>query len=79
MPCVLVIAWATAWLPLAPTPTGHLTDFAVPTLDFHSLETFAPANLPSWAGTIRLTGVRAFERSWDIRLEEGRVRVEQAS
>jgi len=45
----------------------------------HSLETFAPANLPSWAGTIRLTGVRAFERSWDIRLEEGRVRVEQAS
>ncbi|CAN5120328.1 glycogen debranching N-terminal domain-containing protein [soil metagenome] len=44
----------------------------------HSLETVAPMELPSWAGTIRLTGVRAFGRLWDARLEEGRVRVEEA-
>jgi glycogen debranching enzyme len=44
----------------------------------HSLETVAPMELPSWAGNIRLTGVRAFERFWDVRLEEGRVRVEEA-
>jgi glycogen debranching enzyme len=44
----------------------------------HSLETVAPMELPSWAGNIRLTGVRAFERVWDVRLEEGRVRVEEA-
>jgi glycogen debranching enzyme len=44
----------------------------------HLLETVAPLELPSWAGTIRLTGVRAFDRSWDVRLEDGRVRVEEA-
>jgi glycogen debranching enzyme len=44
----------------------------------HSLETVAPRELPSWAGNIRLTGVRAFDRVWDVRLEEGRVRVEEA-
>jgi glycogen debranching enzyme len=44
----------------------------------HALETVAPVELPSWAGTIRLSGVRAFDRLWDARLEDGRVRVEQA-
>jgi glycogen debranching enzyme len=40
------------------------------------LETVAPLELPSWAGDVRLTGVRAFERSWDVRLADGQVRVE---
>ena len=44
----------------------------------HSLQTLAPQELPSWAGTIRLTGVRAFDRAWDVRLDEGHVKVEQA-
>jgi hypothetical protein len=44
----------------------------------HAVETVAPMELPSWAGTIRLSGVRAFDRVWDIRLEEGRVKVEEA-
>jgi hypothetical protein len=44
----------------------------------HSLETLAPPELPSWAGTIRLTGIRAFGRLWDARLEDGRVKVEEA-
>jgi glycogen debranching enzyme len=44
----------------------------------HALETVAPIELPSWAGAIRLSGVRAFDRLWDVRLEEGRVRVEEA-
>jgi glycogen debranching enzyme len=44
----------------------------------HSLETNAPTGIPSWAGAIRLTGVRAFERSWDVRLEDGQVTVEEA-
>ncbi len=44
----------------------------------HALETVAPPDLPSWAGTIRLSGVRAFDRLWDIRLEEGKVRVDEA-
>jgi glycogen debranching enzyme len=44
----------------------------------HSLQTLAPQELPSWAGSIRLTGVRAFDRAWDVRLEEGHVKVEEA-
>src|SRR5207247_8428026 len=44
----------------------------------HALDTVAPVDLPSWAGTIRLAGVRAFGRLWDARLDDGRVRVEEA-
>jgi glycogen debranching enzyme len=44
----------------------------------HALETVAPLDIPSWAGTIRLTGVRAFDKLWDARLDDGRVRVEEA-
>ena len=44
----------------------------------HALETVAPMELPSWAGTIRLSGIRAFGRAWDARLQDGRVRVEEA-
>jgi glycogen debranching enzyme len=40
-----------------------------------SLETVAPPDLPAWAGSLRLSGVRAFERMWEVRLEEGSVRV----
>ena len=43
----------------------------------HSLTTVAPPELPAWAGTIRLTGVRAFDAQWDVRLEEGVVQVEE--
>jgi glycogen debranching enzyme len=44
----------------------------------HALQTIAPIELPSWAGQIRLTGVRAFERQWDVRVEDGRVKVDEA-
>lgn len=44
----------------------------------HALESVAPLELPSWAGTIRLSGVRAFDRQWDVRLEDGRVKVDEA-
>jgi glycogen debranching enzyme len=40
-----------------------------------TLETHAPPELPAWAGSLRLSGVRAFDRPWEIRLEDGRVRV----
>jgi len=42
----------------------------------HRLESVAPVDLPHWAGSLRLSGVRAFESVWDVRLEDGRVRVE---
>jgi glycogen debranching enzyme len=37
----------------------------------HQLHSLAPLELPSWAGSLRLTGVRAFDRQWDVRLEDG--------
>jgi glycogen debranching enzyme len=44
----------------------------------HLLETLALPELPSWAGSLRLAGVRAFDRQWEVRLENGQVRVEPA-
>ena len=44
----------------------------------HELTSRAPSDVPSWAGrSLRLAGIRAFDRQWDVRLENGRVRVEE--
>jgi glycogen debranching enzyme len=43
----------------------------------HVLLSRAPDELPSWAGSLRLSGVRAFGTSWNVRLEDGRVTVEE--
>jgi len=44
----------------------------------HQLETTAPEELPSWAGrSLRLSGIRAFDRQWDVRVDRGRVTVEE--
>jgi glycogen debranching enzyme len=43
-----------------------------------TLETLAPLELPSWAGSVRLSGVRVFGRSWDVHVEDGRVRVAES-
>jgi len=42
----------------------------------HVLESLAPLELPHWAGSVRLTGVRAFDTTWDVRVDEGMVKVE---
>ena len=39
------------------------------------LVTTAPAELPQWVGNVRVTGVRAFGRPWDVILEDGAVEV----
>ena len=38
----------------------------------------APAELPSWLGSLKLSGVRAFDRSWDVQLENGHIDVDAA-
>ena len=43
----------------------------------HVLETVAPLDLPAWMGTIRLSGVRAFEKMWEVRVERGDVTIEE--
>jgi glycogen debranching enzyme len=47
-----------------------------PDRDRQILMSTAP-ELPSWARRLRLTGIRAFDRTWDVRLEDGRVGVEE--
>jgi glycogen debranching enzyme len=42
------------------------------------IETVAPRELPAWTGDVRLSGVRAFGRVWDVRLENGDVSVGEA-
>ena len=44
----------------------------------HVLESVAPPELPAWAGNLRLTGVRAFGRTWDVRVEDSSVKVTEA-
>ena len=42
------------------------------------LRTVCPEPLPEWVGRVRLTGVRAFGRAWDVRARDGSVRVHEA-
>ena len=44
----------------------------------HLLVTRGPPELPSWVGSLKLSGVRAFGRAWDVRLEGGRVEIAEA-
>jgi len=43
----------------------------------HRLVTRASEDLPTWAGTLKLSGVRAFGTTWEVRLEGGRVSVQE--
>jgi hypothetical protein len=38
----------------------------------------APEELPSWLETVTLSGVRAFEQGWDVRLENGHIEVDES-
>jgi glycogen debranching enzyme len=42
----------------------------------HRLVATAP-ELPEWAGSTRLTGIRAFDTAWDVHVENGHVAVEK--
>jgi glycogen debranching enzyme len=43
----------------------------------HMLATDAPGDLPSWVGSTRLAGVRAFDRVWSARVDDGVVTLEE--
>jgi len=63
-----------AWAAGTPVLLLQLLVGLVPDRDHHRLETVAP-ELPSWAGDLRVTGVRAFDRVWDAIVDAGRVQV----
>jgi glycogen debranching enzyme len=43
----------------------------------YQLRSVFPLELPAWAGTLRLSGIRAFDRVWDVRIEDSLVKVEE--
>ena len=67
-----------AWAAGAPVLMLQLLLGLQPDRRRHVLGTTAPEDIPSWAGTLRLTGVRAFDQGWDVQLADGRVTIEAA-
>ncbi len=65
-----------AWAAGAPVLLLQLLLGLRPNPERQVLETTA-AELPSWVGRLRLSGVKAFDRQWDVRLEDGNVAVEE--
>jgi glycogen debranching enzyme len=67
-----------AWAAGAPVLLLRLLLGIEPDHRRHVLGSIAPEDVPAWAGSIRLTGVRAFDRAWDVQLEDGRVMIDEA-
>jgi glycogen debranching enzyme len=67
-----------AWAAAAPVLLLRVLLGLEPDREHQTLNSMAPSELPSWVGSLRLSGVRAFERHWDVRVEDGRVTVEEA-
>ena len=67
-----------AWAAGAPVLMLQLLLGLQPDRRRHVLGTTAPEDIPSWAGSLRLTGVRAFDKGWDVQLSDGRVTIELA-
>jgi glycogen debranching enzyme len=66
-----------AWAAAAPVLLLRVLLGLEPDPHLHTLGTAAPSELPSWAGDIRLEGVRAFDALWDVTLERRQVHVER--
>jgi len=66
-----------AWAAGAPVLLLQLLLGLRPNREALRLESAAP-ELPAWAGSLHLLGIRAFDRGWDVHVEDGRVRVEEA-
>jgi glycogen debranching enzyme len=67
-----------AWAAGAPVLLLQLLLGIEPDREHHQLESRAP-ELPSWASDVRVSGVRAFGRHWDVRVLDGEVEIEAVS
>jgi glycogen debranching enzyme len=65
-----------AWAAGAPVLLLQLLLGLSPNRQALRLETAAP-ELPAWVGSLHLTGIRAFDRPWNVRVEGGSVAVEE--
>ena len=66
-----------AWAAGAPVLLLQVLLGLQPDLRRHVLISVAPEAIPTWVGDVRLSGVRAFGRLWDIRLAGGHVNIEE--
>jgi glycogen debranching enzyme len=66
-----------AWAAATPVLLLRLLLGLEPDRGRHRLVSLAPEAVPDWAGTLRLSGVRAFERMWEVRLADGVVTVDE--
>jgi glycogen debranching enzyme len=64
-----------AWAAGAPVLLLQILLGLRPDLRNHQLRSVLPLELPAWAGSLRLSGIRAFDRTWDAVVEDSRVRV----
>jgi glycogen debranching enzyme len=67
-----------AWAAGAPVLLLQILLGLRPDIRRQTLVTDAPTELPSWLGTLKLSGVRAFDRTWNVRLENGQIEVVEA-
>ena len=66
-----------AWAAGTPVLLLQLLLGLAPDRDRHAVVTHAAGAIPSWAGSLRLSGLRAFGLTWEVRLEDGHVSVEE--
>ena len=66
-----------AWAAGAPVLLLQILLGVRPDRTQHQLRSVLPLGLPAWTGALRLTGLRAFDRVWDVRVEESLVKVEE--
>ncbi|HZO50689.1 MAG TPA: glycogen debranching N-terminal domain-containing protein [Gaiellaceae bacterium] len=66
-----------AWAAGAPVLLLRILLGLEPDRSSYRLRSVLDDDVPSWVGELRLTGVRAFGRLWDVYLQRGRVRVEE--
>jgi glycogen debranching enzyme len=64
-----------AWAAGAPVLLLQLLLGLQPDRRQHQLRSLLPLELPTWAGTLRLSGIRAFDRIWDVRVQDSMVKV----
>ena len=67
-----------AWAAATPVLLLQILLGLAPDRRRHTLDSVVEEQLPSWAGALRLAGVRAFDRPWNVELSNGHVRVEEA-
>ena len=67
-----------AWAAATPVLLLQVLLGLEPDRERNTLRSAVSDEVPAWAGTLSLTGVRAFDRQWRVRLDGGQVTVEEA-